>query len=119
VSLLFTGVFMVALVGLIATFRIVIARATRVSADLSGLHSQTGSKNFYFTWEAIQRMEVALDSDGDHSFRARASDDQTIPWSADNEQHFNPKPGTFRVTAAELAAIVVQCSGKPLTVAQE
>lgn len=112
---LFTSVLTVALVGFMFTARTLIARATHVSADTIGLHSQTGSKTMLVPWGAIERVEMALNSEGDRTFKVIGRDGQTITWNAGHERRFAPSPGTQRVTAEELAAIVVQRSGKPLS----
>jgi hypothetical protein len=104
-----------ALFGFGVALAAVLSRANRISADESELVAHEGAKETRIAWAEISRIDINFNTDGGPSFAAASAEGATISWHTSHARRFEPPPGAFRVSAEELAAIVCQHSGKPLT----
>lgn len=110
-------VLFIGLVSFVFSLATALGRSKTITADDVGLRSRKGKRETRIAWNVIARVAVIPAGAGTPTFVVTSDAKASVFWSSTRERHFTPSPGAFRVTADELAAIVVQRSGKPLTLA--
>jgi hypothetical protein len=107
---------LIALIGLFAIFNASSGRRTTLTASTDGLRERQGRETTQLPWDAIVWLSVELEKGTPDAFTALSHDGETITWPARGTIWQPGRSGQPPLSPEELAAIVAQRSGVPLTI---
>jgi hypothetical protein len=110
---------LLSLIGLIGLVVITVAIGTGptiLTASPDGLREREGRTATHLPWGTVVSLSLELDKGTPDQFTALSRDGDTIRWPARDVVWRGGRWGQQWITAEELAAIVVQRSGVPLTI---
>jgi hypothetical protein len=104
--------------GLVLVFAL-LNPATTIHAGVSGLSQPSRTQSWMIPWDEVKEIVYLGSGDGARFVVSRIAAGGTISWPASELRLLAPPAGQQPITSAELAALVVQRSGMPVTIRTE